>query len=102
MQLPIVATRVTGCVDAVEDGITGTLVKPRDSVALATALIRYIEDASLRHGHGQSGRNYVLENFEPRAMWQAVLGEYTAALQAARRSLPMPVAKEPTDDREAA
>lgn len=102
MRLPIVATRVTGCVDAVEDGITGTLVKPRDSAALATALIRYIEDESLRQWHGTSGRTNVLENFEPQAMWQAVLDEYTAALQAARCSLPVPVANEPTDGREAA
>src|SRR5688572_32404276 len=30
LERPVVATRVTGCVDAVVDGETGTLVPPRD------------------------------------------------------------------------
>ncbi len=90
MRLPIVATRVTGCVDAVRDGHTGTLVTPRDAQAIATALIRYCEDASLRSRHGQCGREFVRTNFHPQSMWQAVLQEYTESLQQARRPTPIP------------
>ena len=41
MALPVIASRVVGCVDAVVDGVTGTLVPPRDPRALAAA-IRHI------------------------------------------------------------
>ena len=34
MQVPIGATRIPGCVDAVIDGVTGMLVEPRDARAI--------------------------------------------------------------------
>ncbi len=91
MALPIVATRVTGCVDAVRDGQTGTLVSSHDAHAIAIALIRYVEDASLRSRHGQSGREFVQQSFEPHALWQAVLERYIESLQLARRPVPVPL-----------
>lgn len=48
MELPTVATRIPGCVDAIEDGVTGMLAPARDFAALATALRRYIDDPELR------------------------------------------------------
>jgi glycosyltransferase involved in cell wall biosynthesis len=80
MGLPVVATRVTGCVDAVEDGITGTLVPPGDASALSRALSVYLRDRSLRDAHGGAGRNRVLRRFRPAAMHAALLQEYTALL----------------------
>ena len=44
MELPTVATRIPGCVDAVCDGETGTLIPARDAVALAEALRAYLHD----------------------------------------------------------
>ena len=48
MELPVVATRVPGCVDAVVDGVTGTLVPAFDALALADAIAGYMEDPQLR------------------------------------------------------
>ncbi|MGI6079107.1 MAG: glycosyltransferase family 4 protein, partial [Fastidiosipilaceae bacterium] len=48
MALPVVATNIPGCVDAVIDGVTGTLVPPRDPAALAEAIARYLDDPDLR------------------------------------------------------
>jgi glycosyltransferase involved in cell wall biosynthesis len=80
MQLPVVATRVTGCVDAVEDGLTGTLVTVRDVEALANALLRYLADESLRKWHGAAGRKHIQENFQPTEMWVAMKKEYERQL----------------------
>lgn len=82
MGLPVVATRVSGCVDAVADGETGQLVEPRDARALADALLRYLRDPSLRQAHGLAGRQRVLAEFRQEAIWEALHGEYEQLLQA--------------------
>ncbi len=46
--LPIVTTRVAGIPDAIQDGVTGLLVAPTSSEALAAALERIITDGALR------------------------------------------------------
>jgi len=80
MGLPVVATDVPGCRDAVVDGVTGTLVPPRDSTALALAVCQLIIDPNLRHEYGQSGRKRVLRDFRQEDMWEALYSEYTSLL----------------------
>src|SRR5208283_4929001 len=38
MQVPIVATRIPGCMDAIRDGVTGVLYSPRKPAELVAAL----------------------------------------------------------------
>jgi sugar transferase (PEP-CTERM/EpsH1 system associated) len=54
--LPVVATRVGGNDELVEDEVTGSLVPPRDPDALAEALSRYVRDEKLRADRGRAGR----------------------------------------------
>lgn len=82
MALPVVATRVTGCVDAVVDQTTGTLVPPRDADALEAAIVRYVRDPELRRLHGNAARERVLRWFRPEPIWDAVLAEYCRLLDA--------------------
>jgi glycosyltransferase involved in cell wall biosynthesis len=81
MALPIVASSVPGCIDAVRDGMTGTLVAPRDAVALADALQRYLSDPDLRERHGRAGRNWVLADFRREAIIEAIAAEYRSLLE---------------------
>jgi glycosyltransferase involved in cell wall biosynthesis len=80
MGLPVVATRVTGCIDAVVDGVTGTLVSPRNVQELAEAIRLYIEDPALRLEHGQAGRELVLAHFKPEPIWEALSEEYLSRM----------------------
>jgi glycosyltransferase involved in cell wall biosynthesis len=80
MQLPVVSTRIPGCVDSVVDGVTGTLVAPRSTAALCQAIQRYLDDPELRQRHGQAGRDRVLRDFRPEAIWADLLQEYTRLL----------------------
>jgi glycosyltransferase involved in cell wall biosynthesis len=80
MSLPVVATNVPGCVDAVEDGETGVLVPPRDAGALAVALRRYLEDPAMRSRHGSAGRLRVLRDFQQEVLWQSLHVEYERLL----------------------
>jgi glycosyltransferase involved in cell wall biosynthesis len=82
MRLPVVATRVPGCVDAVSDGETGTLVQPGDATSLARAMQRYIGDPELRLRHGIAGRERVLKEFRREVIWEALLREYRELLAA--------------------
>ena len=90
MELPVVATRVTGCVDAVVHGETGMLVPARDAPALASALAAYLRDPALRRAHGQAGRARAVREFLPERVWEAVFQEYARLLRA--RGLPAPAA----------
>jgi glycosyltransferase involved in cell wall biosynthesis len=81
MGLPVVATRIPGCVDAVAHGETGMLVPPRDAASLAAALSAYIEDAPLRSRHGTVGRERALRDFRPEGIWAAIHDEYERLLQ---------------------
>jgi glycosyltransferase involved in cell wall biosynthesis len=81
MQLPIVATRIPGCIDAVQDGVTGTLVPPRNAEALVEAIRAYLQNPELRVQHGQAGRDRVLRDFRQEAIWEALYQEYIRLLQ---------------------
>ncbi|MCX5743414.1 MAG: sugar transferase [Proteobacteria bacterium] len=78
MQKPIVATRVSGCVDAVVDGETGLLVDVRDAAARAAGLARYLDDPALREAHGRAARARVLTSFRPELLWEATVAKYRA------------------------
>lgn len=72
MRLAVVATRIPGTTEAVEDGSTGTLVPPHDAPALARAIRTYIHDPGLRRRHGEAGRARVLHGFTQQPLWQAL------------------------------
>ncbi|MEA3338490.1 MAG: glycosyltransferase [Chloroflexota bacterium] len=54
-ELPIVATAVDGNAEAVTDSVNGLLAPPGDPQAFAAALLRLLDDPSLRKKMGQSG-----------------------------------------------
>ncbi|MEW5739574.1 MAG: glycosyltransferase family 4 protein [Myxococcota bacterium] len=76
MERPVVSTRVDGCTDAVEDGVTGTLVGVDDVGELAAALDRYAADPDLRRRHGLAGRARVVAHFRRERIAEAVVDLY--------------------------
>ncbi len=81
MELPVVAFRATGVVDAVRHGVTGTVVPKDDRDAFAEALTRYTKDPELRQKHGLAGRGRVEECFQRKFVWEAWAGLYDELLQ---------------------
>lgn len=86
MRLPVVTTRVPGCVDAVQDGQTGALVAPRDAVDLARAVRSYADSAALRAAHGAAGRARVEQAFRQEVIWEGIFAEYDRMLEMARQN----------------
>jgi sugar transferase (PEP-CTERM/EpsH1 system associated) len=61
--LPVIATRVGGNPELVDDGATGTLVPVGDREALSAALGMYLDGPALRARQGRAGRQRVVESF---------------------------------------
>ncbi|MGH7392610.1 MAG: glycosyltransferase, partial [Candidatus Rokuibacteriota bacterium] len=61
--LPVIATRVGGNPELVEDGVNGFLVPRRDPDALRAAMARYVDDPHLAAVHGKSSRQRSVECF---------------------------------------
>jgi sugar transferase (PEP-CTERM/EpsH1 system associated) len=79
--LPVVATRVGGNVELVEEGTTGTLVPPADPIALSEAIHGYLLDRDRLSRHGEAGRRRVDERFSIKSMVEGYLALYDAVLQ---------------------
>jgi len=61
--LPVVATRVGGVPDLVEDGVHGYLHEAGDITGMAKSLARLLADPALREKMGKAGREKILKNF---------------------------------------
>jgi glycosyltransferase involved in cell wall biosynthesis len=77
---PIVASAVGGVPDAIEDGVTGTLVPPNDVPALAGALETLHRRADLARRLGQEAAEVVRERFTWHAVVEAFESVYDEAL----------------------
>jgi len=61
--LPVIATNITGIPELVEDGQNGILVPPRDSMQLADATMRILQDSDLRLRLGRNARDTIVRGF---------------------------------------
>jgi glycosyltransferase involved in cell wall biosynthesis len=81
--LPVVATRIGGNVDLVEDGVNGLLVEPGDPAQLAAALTRLLRDEPLARRLGAAARRTVLGGYTMDRTVARYVDLYRAALGAA-------------------
>ena len=79
--LPVVATRVGGNTELVEDGLTGRLVPAADPLAQAQAILSYFENPALARRHGRAARYRVERNFSLDRMVDSYHQLYLAALR---------------------
>jgi glycosyltransferase involved in cell wall biosynthesis len=64
MELPVVSTHLSAIPELVQDGVSGLLVPPGDTAALAGALGRLFDSPELREELGRNGRRAVREAFD--------------------------------------
>ncbi len=71
---PVIASRVSGIPEVVEDGVSGWLVPPEDPEALASVLIAATADPDERRRRGEAGRERLRTRYAPAAvaaLWEA-------------------------------
>jgi L-malate glycosyltransferase len=61
--LPVIASRVGGNAELIEDGVTGLLVPPEDSLALSGALLKLLRDPGRARQIAQNGHEFTVRNF---------------------------------------
>ena len=78
--LPVVATRVIGTAEVVDDGVTGALVRPGDPAALGAAVARLLADPGLRRRQGAAGRRRYEARFTRERMAERTAEVYESVL----------------------
>jgi glycosyltransferase involved in cell wall biosynthesis len=73
---PVVASRLSGIPEAIEDGAEGLLVPPGDAEALAAALAALAADPALRRRLGTAGRERMLDHFDLAANARALAARF--------------------------
>jgi glycosyltransferase involved in cell wall biosynthesis len=75
MNLPVITTRKTGCIDSIEEYKTGIFCEIEPS-SIFDAISTFIKDTSKIESFGSFGRKRVLENFSQEIIWNELYKIY--------------------------
>ena len=73
MGRPVITTNVPGCRDTVVEGVNGFIVPVRDSVALATAMLKFVKNPAILAEMGIRSRAMAEERFNVRRINSQIL-----------------------------
>lgn len=79
-RVPVVASRVSGTNEVIEDGRSGILVAPGDAPALADGMLRVLRDPQVARTLGEEGRRRVEACYSARAQAEQHVAIYRAAV----------------------
>jgi sugar transferase (PEP-CTERM/EpsH1 system associated) len=74
--IPVIAGRVGGNAELIEQGVTGTLTDSVEPSALAAAILPYLDNAGIVSARGAAGRTAVEDRFSMRNMVEEYLRVY--------------------------
>ena len=75
MGVPVISTKVTGVVDAVNAGYNGLLVPSKNVIDLRDAMSMLYNDVNLRERYGNNGMEWAT-NFDQSIIWNGMLSLY--------------------------
>ncbi|HET9075978.1 MAG TPA: glycosyltransferase family 4 protein [Acidimicrobiales bacterium] len=85
---PVVVTDVGDLAESVDDGVTGLVVAPEDTTALASAMVRLLSDPGEASRMGAEGRRRLMEE----SSWEVVAGRLDALYRSVLETNPAPAA----------
>ena len=71
MGIPVIVSNATGCIDAVNDGVNGTIYQVKSQKELHDALEKYVEAPQLRTEHGKNGIEWA-KRFTKEKIWNGI------------------------------
>jgi glycosyltransferase involved in cell wall biosynthesis len=88
--VPVVASRVGGIPDLIEDGVSGLLVEPADPASLTQAMRRLLADPAAAARIAAQAKQRAQERFQPRTIAQRHLEIYREVLAGSSSAKPPP------------
>ena len=80
MGIPVIATDIRGCREAVKHGCNGLLVPLKDENAIADAILDLLNNSNKAQEMGKEGRRMAEEFFDEQIIFQRVKDEYVRLL----------------------
>jgi glycosyltransferase involved in cell wall biosynthesis len=71
MELPIITTRSTGCIDSIIENETGVFTEI-NAADIAEKINLYLIDKDKAITQGKNGRRFIVENFDQKVIWQEI------------------------------
>lgn len=81
---PVIASRIGGIPELIDDGVEGILVEPGDVGDLAAALRRLTDEPETARAMGERGRARVMRDFTPERHLEGLLDAYEHAIAGMR------------------
>lgn len=80
MELPSVVTDINGCNEVIENGRNGLIIPTKDAGALKKAMLTIVEQPEKTKDMALQARQVVVERFEQKELWKALLSMYQKTL----------------------
>lgn len=87
MELPVISTDVPGPQESIVNGETGILVPARQVEPLVQAMVTLLEKPLYAKQLGKAGRKRVIEYYEQKKLWQAILEHRLSLIENARKKV---------------
>lgn len=76
MELPAIVTDINGCNEIIQQGISGLIIPTKNTEALYNAMKNILENPEKAKLMGIKSRAFIINNFERKVIWNALLKEY--------------------------
>lgn len=81
MEKPVIATRIAGVPEMIEQGRNGYMIAPKDAQALARYSVTLLKDKALCEKMGREGKKIATERFTLEAFWHKLERLYRCLLE---------------------
>jgi glycosyltransferase involved in cell wall biosynthesis len=71
MELPIITTKATGCIDSIIENVTGVFCEV-DHICISSKINFYLNNPHAAIEHGINGRKFVVDNFQQEIIWREI------------------------------
>jgi len=76
MGLPSIVTNINGCNEIIQEKYNGIIIPKKNTSAIFEAMTQLLLDEQLYQKTQQHSREVIVERYEQRIVWQAILEEY--------------------------
>jgi len=81
MELPSIVTDINGSNEIIKDGVNGLIIPVKDENAIYENMKLLAEDTELREQLSKPSRQMIIDRYEQKFVWEALLEEYNKLLK---------------------